>query len=90
MASGDVERPYRLGSPLPYPGCYSIDLYCDHAASHHAFDEFPHSYSGGNERAALSEARADGWKIHQATRTATCPKCVRALARLRQGDNDAE
>lgn len=71
----------KLSNPLPCPGVYTLDLYCDHESDEHRFREFPQGIveyqTGAQARAA---ARRAGWKLHK-DGTATCPKCVARLKR---------
>lgn len=62
----------RLTDPLPYAGCYTLDLYCKykHPPGISGFAQYT-SEKGSD---AKSDARADGWVIHD-DRTATCPRC---------------
>ena len=63
-----------LPDPLGYAGGYSLDLYCDHDHS----DDFGNSlgtFYGQTFPECARDARAVGWIIHKATRTATCPRC---------------
>lgn len=68
----------KLQHPNGCPGCYTLDLYCDHTNPAHCWDEFPHQFlaeTGGNCR---KQAKARGWKLHRDD-TATCPKCMKRL-----------
>lgn len=66
--------------PFQYAGCYSLHLYCDRwdgTYFHHDRPaDFPDEYTGGTFAECARAAKARGWKIHRATRTATCPLCV--------------
>jgi hypothetical protein len=67
---------YKLADPLHYASGYTLDLYCDHHNTEHEFGRIT-SYYGNTFSDCARQARADGWKIHRETHTATCPKCVR-------------
>lgn len=65
-------------------GCYTLDLYCDNnftinslgvytSDSRHAFQEFPHQFTGDNEAACVKQARSQGWLISD--KRQLCPKC---------------
>lgn len=60
-----------------YASGYTLDLYCDHVNDIHAFDGFPHQFTGETFAQCASQARRRGWKLHYKLRTATCPICSR-------------
>ena len=72
---------------LQYTGCYSLDLYCDRLKNSpndfefqdgvHPYGVFPQQFTGETFAECAKQAKFLGWKIHRATRTATCPKCAR-------------
>lgn len=67
-------------NPELCPGSYDLHLYCKYDNSAHAWDEFP--WEVGDFQtfgAAVKWARGQGWIYHR-DRTATCPKCAKALA----------
>ena len=66
-------------APIHYASGYSLHLYCDYLNPEHGYDEFPHEFTGETFMDCASQARKLGWKFHKATRTATCPKCVKVL-----------
>lgn len=66
---------YKLEHPNGCPGCYTLDLYCDHFNDAHRYDEFPHQFTGENYAACARTARKRGWVLHRDNCTATCPKC---------------
>lgn len=75
----DPCRPVKLIDPMPCPGSYTLDLYCDHDNPDHTRCEFPHEIGDAvSESEARRIARSLGWKLHR-DGTATCPKCVRDL-----------
>lgn len=72
--------PKAYEKPCQWAAGYSLDLYCDH----HIPDNYDHNtgmstYIGSTFADTSRQARKDGWKLHHATFTATCPKCVRLL-----------
>lgn len=77
----NLAAPKLLASPNCYASGYSLHLYCDHENPKHGFQEFPHEYDGETFAECSKGARVAGWKFHYATRTATCPKCAKALNR---------
>lgn len=85
-----------------WAGCYSLDLYCDHAqgseyreeagklvdAAGHEYGEFPHSYTGEHGSECRSRARQAGWII-RLDGSAVCPKCSgKAVRRKPRQDSD--
>lgn len=62
---------------MNYASGYNLSLYCDKISDDHGLSEFPHEYDGETFAECAKEAKADGWKIHYKTRTATCPKCAK-------------
>lgn len=66
-------------NPEHCPGGYSLHLYCRYENPEHRFDEFPHEIDDFETYGeAASGARSYGSILHR-DRTATCPKCARAL-----------
>jgi hypothetical protein len=66
-----------MTAPLQYASGYRLDLYCDRATRAdgvHSFGEFPRIFTGETFAECARHARAAGWVIHRATRTATCPR----------------
>jgi hypothetical protein len=42
-----MNTPIKRSEPIQGSvGCYSLDLYCDHANDAHGWEEFPHQYIG--------------------------------------------
>ena len=77
-----IETEFRKRSdPWIGPGCYSLDLYCDHENPDHGFDAFPHQFIGEMKKDCHKAAKKSGWKIHQ-DGTATCPICVKKIKEL--------
>lgn len=66
---------HKLAIPPGCPGCYTLDLYCDHVNDAHGFEEFPHQFIGETYGACAKQARKRGWILHRNGSTATCPKC---------------
>jgi hypothetical protein len=60
--------------PTQYASGYSLDLYCDRV---HDRGYSAATFVGQTFADCAKQARFRGWKIHTATRTATCPSCVR-------------
>ena len=64
-------------APSPHPPRYveqhQLLLYCDHEAEHTR--GVATQFTGSTPGECLRRARASGWRIHRATRTATCPQC---------------
>lgn len=67
-----------LTHPIGCPGCYSLDMYCDHD---HSDDESNGYYALKSENfyaeygsTARRMARQAGWVFHK-DGTATCPEC---------------
>ncbi len=65
-------------------GGYTLDLYCDNnftinslgvytSDSRHAFQEFPHRFTGNKEAICIRSARSQGWLISK--KRQLCPKC---------------
>lgn len=64
--------------PIQYASGYSLDLYCDQRTSDWSHNAgFPVTFTGESFGDCAKQARAQGWKIHRQTRTATCPRCAR-------------
>ncbi|MGE8129072.1 hypothetical protein ACQKQD_19025 [Methylobacterium sp. NPDC080182] len=62
------------------PGAYDLHLYCKYENPEHAWNEFPWEICDFETGAASrNAARKSGWILHR-DGTATCPKCVKALA----------
>lgn len=59
---------------MPEVGCYSMELYCDHASSEHHYDEFPHTFTGRTNAECKRKAKRAGWFWHSNGMIA-CPKC---------------
>lgn len=72
----------KLLEPNGCPECYELHAYCDHENDEHDFEEFPHIFTGRNQREVKAQARKNGWRFHH-NGTATCPKC---MARKKRGD----
>lgn len=70
-----VGGPTKYAEPRYYSSGYTLHLYCDHSNPRHGYFEFPYEYTGETFAQCARQARAKGWVIHRATRTATCPKC---------------
>lgn len=70
-----------LPNPEKCPGGYVLHLYCRYANDDHGFREFPWEMVDDETYAqAAKTSRAAGWLLHR-DRTATCPKCAKALAK---------
>lgn len=76
-------KPYPIGPSdvCQYASGYTLDLYCDHQNDNHRFNEFPWQYTGETFAECARAAKRNGWKLHHKLRTATCPKCTKALTR---------
>jgi len=58
---------------------WALDLYCRYNVDVvHDMDSWGVSIGGFSKSDARAEAKALGWVIHR-DRTATCPKCAKAL-----------
>jgi hypothetical protein len=74
-----MAKPVLLARPEWCPGAYLLHLYCKYENPDHAFKEFPHEVDDCQTYGeAASVARGWGWILHR-DRTATCPKCAKAL-----------
>lgn len=71
-------------------GCYDMHLYCrnedaetfeplpgrtEPAGPWHRYAEFPHQFTGRNERECKAAARRRGWRFSSGD--ATCPRCAK-------------
>ena len=79
----------RKFEPLQFAGCYSLDLYCDvqngaENCGHSDFENKSETFTGETYGECAKEARAAGWKIHSATRTATCPQCLSKMKKAKR------
>jgi hypothetical protein len=63
------------GNAIPYVGIYTLDLFCDQL--HEPRVEM--TFTGQTFSGCCANARKAGWRIHRATKTATCPSCTRRL-----------
>ena len=77
-----MKPPVPLDNPIAAPGGFVLRLFCDHFYEGHTIREFPHVFRGPDKASVRKQAKALGWKLHH-DRTATCPKCVRALKRTK-------
>ena len=76
-------KPFPILEPQSFPGCYTLDLYCDHFLED-PLDEIrrhrgPAQFIGETFASCAKKAKKRGWIIHYKTRTATCPKCAKEL-----------
>lgn len=74
-----MAKPILRERPEHCPGGYSLHLYCKYQNPEHGFREFPWEVDDFETYGqAASAARTAGWILHR-DRTATCPKCAKAL-----------
>lgn len=71
-------KPKPLASPELCPEGYELHAYCKYEFDEHEWSEFPHAFIGDDRASCRRQARNFGWLLHN-DRTATCPKCARAL-----------
>lgn len=66
-------------NPAPWVGWYSLDLYCNrlNEENHGVRVLFCQSFYGQTMKECADAAKKIGWKLHEKTRTATCPRCSR-------------
>lgn len=67
--------------PEKWRGAYSLSLLCDqkrcaNAHEHTKRGRVQRDFVASNEKFAMKHARTEGWELHHATQTATCPICV--------------
>lgn len=69
----------RKADPIPWVGCYTLDLYCDREKCPNRFNQGPAEYTEGTGRKCRRGARKDGWVFHR-DGTTTCPACAALIA----------
>lgn len=67
------------GRPRKIDSAYKADFFCKYQNRAHVEGEFPVHLEGESWGDTISKARKLGWVVHR-DHTATCPKCVAALA----------
>jgi hypothetical protein len=78
----DDKLPKLYKDPCQWAAGYSLDLYCDHyIPDDYTHNNFMTNFFGESFADTSRQARAAGWKLHRATCTATCPKCIRLFRR---------
>lgn len=73
-----MAKPTLLADPHLCPGAYTLDAYCKYEFDDHGWHEFPHQFVEQTSRQCAKKAKSRGWILHR-DRTATCPKCAKAL-----------